>query len=124
MGKEQVKPLLSGFPDSHHQSPPTLNNSSSHPVEAVDASSSSGRVISPVYIAVLVVGICSLIVIGIVAVFMLRKHGRLYDSDYGHMERNSYLKGHHQVARDDPELQMPLPRAANGIYDNKLAVAT
>lgn len=58
---------------------------------------SQPRIISPTYIAVLVVGICLLIIIGAVAMVVLRRQNRFYSNDFG-IDRRSYLKG--QCAHD------------------------
>ncbi|XP_076327719.1 uncharacterized protein LOC143234316 [Tachypleus tridentatus] len=104
---------------------PLSKTEGSEGVIKIDSSVPSGRSpklgkISPVYIAVLVIGICSLIVIGGVAVFVLRRH----DTTFGKIRPHGYLKGHHQVPLNDPELTLPLPRATSGSYDNRLSGKT
>ncbi|CAM1321993.1 Uncharacterised protein g7948 [Pycnogonum litorale] len=56
------------------------------------------HIISPVYVTVLVVGIFSLIIIGAIAIYMLRRRNRFYDTEYGTVARNGYLKGHYTTS--------------------------
>lgn len=75
---------------------------------------------NPMYVAIIMVATISVLGI-IIVVYMFCRKGRLFPSDCDSVQRGSYLKGHHQVAKEDSEIPLPLPRQ-NGIYENKMNV--
>ncbi|CAN7996486.1 unnamed protein product, partial [Ixodes hexagonus] len=81
----------------------------------------SQRLLSPVFLAVLAVGVGSLAVVALAVLAVLRRHAGLLGTRY--VNRSSYLKGRRQTTSDDPTaLSLPLPNG--GTYDNKLAVVS
>lgn len=97
----------------------TMASNATRRLSKDDGSSAQGT-LSPIYIVVVVVGVCCLGAIAVVALTVLRRQARLFDVRYA--QRTSYLKGHRQTTSDDAELSVPLP--SGGTYDNKMAVSS
>lgn len=110
-------------------SPSVSNNSSREAVvEGAEASTTSPvpestpsqRLLSPVYLAVLAVGVCGLAVVALAVLVLLRRQAGMLGARY--VRRGNYLKGRRQTTTDDPTLSLPLPNG--GTYDNKMAVVS
>lgn len=86
------------------------------------------KIVSPVYITVLVLGVCSLVAIGIVATIMLRRNNRFYSEQYGALEHHHHYHHHHgckkqrqpsSVTEDESEMLHQAPVLI--VYGNKIA---
>lgn len=100
---------------------PSNNSGLSSGEPTTTAPPPSQRLLSPVFLAVLAVGVGSLAVVALAVLAVLRRHAGLLGTRY--VNRSSYLKGRRQTTNDDPTaLSLPLPNG--GTYDNKLAVVS
>lgn len=132
---QDALPLPPGYrhqetrPVSSVSSPSVSNNSSREAVvEGSEASTTSPvpesmpsqRLLSPVYLAVLAVGVCGLAVVALAVLVLLRRQAGMLGARY--VRRGNYLKGRRQTTTDDPTLSLPLPNG--GTYDNKMAVVS
>ncbi|KFM81221.1 hypothetical protein X975_09609, partial [Stegodyphus mimosarum] len=80
---------------SSNQQETASESSSFYAPSKSKSKSSLPHIVSPVYISVLVLGIISLIIIGIVAAVMLKRSNRFYIEQYGaleHQHEQGYLK--------------------------------
>ncbi|XP_023210470.1 uncharacterized protein LOC111613353 [Centruroides sculpturatus] len=100
----------------------TNEKNANNPITSDPTETSSVAFFNPMYIAIIMVSAISLLAV-IIVIYLFCRKGRPFHPDCTVVQRNSYLKGHHQVTREDSELPLPLPRS-NGIYDNKMAVNT